>query len=172
MKGRKATPNKILELRGGSAHSHRPERKEPDLKIKIPSCPPHLDDEAKAEWKRASRILKRIGLVTDLDRSTLAAYCEAYSRWVRATNKINEMGMIYAEGREVDEKGKVIKQGVPKANPYIKIARDAYDQMIKTATLFGMSPSARASLSIAGQTTTQAADKTELFRSLKHGTGK
>lgn len=149
MKGRKATPNRILELRGGSAHSHRPERKDPDLPMKVPSCPPHLDNEAKKEWKRVIRIFKGINLITELDRGILAAYCEAYSRWAKAISKVNEMGMVYAEGRVVDEKGNVIKAGVPKANPYIKIAREAYDQMVKTGTLFGMSPSARASLSIA-----------------------
>ncbi len=171
MKGRKAIPTKLHELRGGSAHTHRPNRKEPDLHVKIPSCPPHLDDDAKKEWKRVSRVLKSIGLITDLDRSVLAAYCEAYARWAQAITKVHEMGMIYAEGRTVDEKGVVIKAGIPKANPYIKIARDAYDQMVKTASLFGMSPSSRASLSIANQNTTQAADKTEMFRMLKHGQG-
>ena len=169
MKGRKAIPSKILELRGGSAHSHRPERKEPNLPGKIPSCPSHLDEVARKEWKRVTKILKSIGMLTLLDRSILAAYCEAYSRWVQAASKIYDMGMVYAEGRQVDDKGKVIKPGIPRANPYIKIAKEAYDQMVKTATLFGMSPASRASLSIANQNTTPAADKTEIFRMLKHG---
>lgn len=168
-KGRKPIPNKILELRGGSSHSHRPERKDPDLPAKVPSCPPHLDDDAKREWGRVVNVLKKIGLVTELDRGILAAYCEAYSRWVQATIKIREMGMIFVEGRQVDKEGKVIKPGIPKANPYIKIARDAYDQMVKTGSLFGMSPSSRASLSIQNQAASQATDKTELFRLMKHG---
>ena len=169
MKGRKAIPNKIMQLRGGTAHTHEKPRQEPNLPVKIPSCPSHLDDVAHKEWVRVTKILKSIGMMTELDRSTLAAYCEAYSRWVKATGKVNEMGMVYAEGRQVNEKGDVIKPGIPKANPYIKIAREAYDQMVKTATLFGMSPSSRASLSIANQNTSQATDKTELFRMLKHG---
>lgn len=169
MKGRKATPNKILELRGGSSCSHRPERKDPDLPSVIPSCPEHLDEEARKEWDRITKVLDSIGLITDLDRATLAAYCEAYSRWAQATIKIREMGMIFAEGRQVDKEGKVIKPGIPKANPYIKIARDAYDQMVKTGSLFGMSPSSRASLSIHNQAASQATDKTELFRKMKNG---
>lgn len=169
MKGRKAIPNRIIELRGGTAHTHEKARQEPNLPVKIPLCPPHLDDVAHKEWLRVTKILKSIGMMTLLDRSTLAAYCEAYSRWVKATTKMNEMGMVYAEGRQVDDKGKVIKQGIPRANPYIKIAKEAFDQMIKTAILFGMSPSSRASLSILSQNSSPATDKTEIFRMLKHG---
>ncbi len=158
MKGRKRIPNKIIEIRGGASHTHRKQKDGGQgLVPKIPSCPSHLDKEAKKEWKRVSKALYAIGLITELDRGLLAAYCEAYSRWVMATNSVNIDGMMIECGDG------------QKLNPCVKVAREAYDQMIKVGTLFGMSPSSRASLSIANQNTTQAADKTEMFRSLKHG---
>lgn len=160
MAGRKAIPNKIMELRGGTRHTHEKPRVEPDLPNKIPECPSHLNDKARAEWNRVVEILRGIGLITELDRATLAAHCEAYSRWAEAVTRVNEEGMVTIQG------------GIPKANPYIKICREAYDQMIKTGSLFGMSPSARASLSIANQTQSRATDKTELFRMMKHSDGK
>ena len=71
MKGRKAIPNKILALRGGSEHTHRPERKSPEPPSKIPTCPTHLDKESKREWRRVAKILDSIGILTELDRSIL-----------------------------------------------------------------------------------------------------
>lgn len=157
MKGRKRIPSKIIELRGGASHTHRKAKNEGQgLAPKIPSCPQHLDSVAKKEWKRVSKALFSLGMVTELDRGILAAYCEAYSRWVTAVNFLNIDGLVIDDGE------------VSRVNPYIKIAKEAYDQMVKTGALFGMSPSSRASLSIASQNQTQATDKTELFRSLKH----
>lgn len=170
-KGGKPMPNKILNLLGGTNHNHKKPRSDKlEPPSKMPSCPGHLNDEAKKEWKRASKILQSIDLLTELDRSIFAAYCEAYSRWSIATAKVKEMGMIYFQNREIDKDTKaVIKTGIPKANPYIKIAKDAFDQMIKTCEVLGMSPSARARLSLDGGKSTKADDKTAAFRQMKHG---
>jgi phage terminase small subunit len=35
--------------------------------------PPHLSDEAKVEWGRVSEDLYRLGILTKIDRATLAA---------------------------------------------------------------------------------------------------
>jgi P27 family predicted phage terminase small subunit len=160
MKGRKRIPSKIINLRGGASHTHRKQKNEgQSLTPKIPSCPSHLDKEAKKEWKRVSKALYAIGLITELDRGILAAYCESYSRWVAATDNVNVEGMMIECGDG------------QKLNPCIRVAKEAYDQMVRTGILFGMSPSSRASLSIASQNQTRATDKTELFRSMKHKKG-
>ena len=148
-KGRKATPSKILQLRGGTAHSHRPPRiQEPQPPEKMPSCPKHLNKEARKEWRRAGKILQSIGLLTEIDRMIFAAYCEAYSRWIEATLKVQEMGMVYAKGAVLDPETKKMIGGEPRLNPYIRIAREAFDQMIRAGTQIGLSPSSRASLKI------------------------
>ena len=148
-KGRKATPSKLLLLKGGTAHSHRPPRnQEPQPPQKMPTCPKHLNKEARKEWRRAGKILQAIGLLTEIDRMIFAAYCEAYSRWIEATLKVQEMGMVYAKGAMQDpDTGKMIG-GEPRLNPYIRIAREAFDQMIRAGTQIGLSPSSRASLKI------------------------
>ena len=149
MKGRKSTPSKLLLLKGGTAHSHRPPRiQEPQPPEKMPHCPKHLNKEARKEWRRAGKILQSIGLLTEIDRMIFAAYCEAYSRWIEATLKVQELGMVYAKGAVQDPKtGKMIG-GEPRLNPYIRIAREAFDQMIRAGTQIGLSPSSRASLKI------------------------
>ena len=55
-----------------------------------PTCPAHLSAPAKAEWKRLAGSLHEIGLLTQVDRSVLAAYCQAYGRWVEAERKLAE----------------------------------------------------------------------------------
>jgi P27 family predicted phage terminase small subunit len=101
--------------------------------------------------------LDEIGIMTELDRAVLAAYCISYSRWVNAVVKVRE-------------EGEVIQTAYgPKINPYTRIEKEAEDCMRKNFSLLGMSPASRASLSIANQKPTKAADKTEKFRLLKHG---
>jgi len=138
MRGRKPIPSKIIQLRGGTDRTHRPPRTdEPLPPERMPICPKHLDEEARKEWKRAGKILQKVGLMTDLDRMIFAAYCEAYSRWVQAVTQIQATSMVYKK-----------PDGTPGLNPYLKIASVAYEQMIKAGTQIGMSPSSRASLKV------------------------
>lgn len=166
MKGRKATPSKLLLLKGGTAHSHRPPRRqEPQPQEKMPQCPSHLNKEAKKEWRRAGKILKSIGLLTQIDRMIFAAYCEAYSRWIEATLKVQEMGMVYVKGAVLDpDTGKMVG-GEPRLNPYIRIAREAFDQMIRAGTQLGLSPSSRATLKVE---TPKPRSKAQEFRDRKN----
>lgn len=137
-KGRKSTPSKILQLRGGTRHSHKPARdQEPQPPEKMPPCPKVLDKIAKKEWRRAGKLLMDIGLLAEIDMVTLAGYCDAYSRWYQATEKVHEMGMVFKK-----------TDGTPGLNPYLRVAREAFEQMMKNACLCGMSPSSRASLKV------------------------
>lgn len=137
-KGRKSIPSKIIDLRGGIKHTHRPPRdKEPEPPEKMPPCPKHLDKDARKEWRRAGKILQPIGLLTEIDMMIFAAYCEAYSRWTQAVKKVSEAGMVYKKA-----------DGSPGLNPYLRIAREAYDQMIKAGVQIGMSPSSRVNLKV------------------------
>lgn len=137
-KGRKAIPSKIFELRGGTAHTHRPPRiDEPMPEEKMPECPTHLDALAKEEWVRAGAILDDIGLMTGLDMAVLAGYCQSYSEWAKATEEVKALGMVYKR-----------KDGTPGLNPYLRVSRESYDRMLKAAVLLGLSPSSRAGLKV------------------------
>ena len=137
-KGRKPIPSKIIELRGGVKHTHKkPRDQEPKPPEKMPDCPDHLDKTAKAEWRRAGKIMMSIGLMTELDMAVLAGYCDAYSQWGQATAKIHETGMVYQKPDKT-----------PALNPYLRVAREAYDRMIRAAVLLGLSPSSRVGLKV------------------------
>ena len=158
MKGRKRIPTKIYQLRGGEATSHRAKgyhADEPTPPEKMPPCPKHLDKMARKEWRRAGKILQTIGLMTELDMATLAGYCQAYSEWAAATLEVPKKGPVWID-----------KEGMPRMNPWLRVAREAFERMMKNAVLIGMSPSSRASLKVEKK---KPAGKVESFMGRKNG---
>ncbi len=135
MRGRKAKPEALNKLAGNPGK--RPPRKSPQPKIEIPAMPDHLHGEAVAEWERVTPLLQSLGLLAKLDRSTLAAYCMAWARWVEAEDKLREGGLIVKS-----------PNGYPIQNPYLSVANQAAKQMQSFATEFGLSPAARSRLDI------------------------
>src|SRR5690606_26210093 len=93
VRGRKPTPTHLKVLRGNPGKRPLPAN-EPQPKPKAPPCPAHLDAEAKREWRRMVKELEPLGLLTKIDRAALAAYCQAWSRWVQAEEMIRKTGMI------------------------------------------------------------------------------
>lgn len=131
---RKPTALKVLEGNPGK----RPiNQKEPKPKPVAPKCPAHLNPRAKKEWRRIAVDLEPLGLLTQVDRAALAAYCVAYSRWVEAEDMIRKHGMLVKS-----------PNGYPMQSPYLAIANKAVEQMKGFLTEFGMTPSSRSRLSI------------------------
>ena len=134
MVGRPMKPSQLKALEGNPGGRPLNEA-EPAPEVEIPDCPGHLSPEAMAEWARIVRELYNLGLISQLDRAMLAAYCQAYGRWVEAEQKITEAG---AMGAIVNS-----PNGYPMMSPWLIIANKALDQMHKFAVEFGLSPSAR-----------------------------
>lgn len=133
---RKPLPSAIKELRGNPGK--RPINKlEPSPRRALPRCPAHLDDEARRAWRRLSRDLYDAGVLTAVDRDLLAAYCQAFSRWVNAELKVRATGEVIKTTN-----GNLIQ------NPYLGIANRAIDQMARLAGEFGLTPSSRAHLKV------------------------
>lgn len=101
----------------------------------VPKCPPHLSAEAKREWKRITVELERYGLVSQMDRSALAVYCQAYGRWVNAEKRIKALG----EDGLVDE----TPNGYKQIGVWLQISNRAVEQMHRFLAEFGMTPSSR-----------------------------
>src|SRR5690348_3709942 len=93
MAGRRPTPTTLKVLRGNPGK--RPlNPKEPKPPTAIPIAPQHLTEIAKAEWDRIAPKLAQLGLLTDLDRAALAAYCCAYARWSEAEEALKKTGTV------------------------------------------------------------------------------
>jgi P27 family predicted phage terminase small subunit len=98
--------------------------------------PEWLDAAAKDEWRRLAPLLARLGVLTETDADALAAYCEAWTTWKQATQKIRQFGMVVKANRQGME--------VVVISPFVRIQDRALAQMRSFLTEFGMTPSSRA----------------------------
>jgi P27 family predicted phage terminase small subunit len=125
------TPTNLKLLRG-TFRQDRVTPHEPKPELAIPPVPDHLSAEAKLEWERVSQELHQLGLLSRIDRAALAAYCECWADWVKATTKVHETGEVIKTAA-----GNVIE------NPYYSIKKRAAELMHKFLTEFGMTPASR-----------------------------
>ena len=131
MRGRKPTPRAIKAVKGNPGN--RELGTDPDVRMGIPSCPEHLDDCAREEWGRVAVELSDAGLLAHVDRAALAAYCQAWSRWVAAEEMISAHGMLAKT-----------PNGFVVQSPVLAIANRAMEHMKGFMTEFGMTPVSRA----------------------------
>lgn len=137
MAGRKPKPTavKILE---GNPGKRKLNDKEPMPVKGMPTYPVWLMPEAKKEWKRLAKILSEMGVLTEVDRSAFAAYCQSYARWKEAQDHINTEGATYET-----------ENGMQRPNPYVAICNTEQRLMMSAASEFGLTPSARSRIMVA-----------------------
>jgi P27 family predicted phage terminase small subunit len=129
--GRRPRPTAIKELAGNPGK--RPlNRREPKPQTRLPTAPAWLQGEARAEYYRAGRLLVRLRVMTDADRTALLAYAQMFGRWMEADEQVRRGGMIIKS-----------PNGYPMQNPYASIADRARRECVKLAGEFGMTPSSR-----------------------------
>lgn len=123
---------------------------EPKPKLEIPSPPAELTEDARLEWERVAPQLLAVGCVSKIDRAALAAYCQAYGRWVQAERALAEMAK-----KDPLTGGLLIKttNGNAIQNPLVGTANKALAAIVRYAAEFGMTPSARSRIQ------TQAAEE-------------
>ena len=86
------------------------------------------------EWGRISRELHKLGLLTEIDRPALEAYCQAYGRWAEVSRlmKAPEFSWIITTPK-----------GAQIQNPLVGVANTSVEIMRKFLAEFGMTPSSR-----------------------------
>ena len=146
-RGRKPKPTHLKVVTGNPGKRQINEN-EPRPDLSIPTPPPHLSDEAKVEWGRVCDQLYRLKLLSDIDRASLAAYAQAYGRWVQAERALAKMA-----ASDGVTKGLLVKtrNGNAIQNPLVGTANKAMADMMRYAAEFGMTPSARSRLSTDGE---------------------
>lgn len=141
LRGPAPKPSRLQELAGNPGHRKKNTAEpRPPQPAGIPEPPPHLDDDAKAEWRRVAPILHALELLTDADLHPLAAYCQAVADFIEATLWIRQNGPSYTVR---DDAGK-IRYMAPV--PAVGIKAMAAKQILQFAQQFGLSPSARTRL--------------------------
>lgn len=139
MRGRKPTPTHLKLVRGNPG-KRRLNASEPAPDRTLPTPPAELCADARLEWDRVAGELHGIGVLSRIDRASLAAYCQAYGRWIVAERAIAKM----AERDQLTQ-GLMIKttNGNAVQNPLLGTANKAMGDMVRYAAEFGMTPSAR-----------------------------
>ncbi len=146
--GRKALPANVHRLRGDPSKlgAATLDKETIRIAIQVPTCPQHLGSTARTEWKRITPHLVTAGLVTELDRAALAAYCQAWGEWAVLEAKVKELMEKNGADALVDVTPSGYKQVAALAQ-----ARDrSLDRMLRFAKEFGLTPSSRIQ-STAGQ---------------------
>jgi P27 family predicted phage terminase small subunit len=97
-----------------------------------PSCPPHLTPAAAEEWHRVASVLHGMGVLTGIDRAALAAYCQAYGRWVEAEERLKETPILFKT-----------PSGYVQQSPWLGIANKQLELMGRYMVELGMTPASR-----------------------------
>ena len=131
MRGRKPQPTAIRRANGNPGKRAYNDA-EPQPPKELPDCPSHLSEVARAEWDRVAETLHDIGVLTKVDRAALAAYCQAYGRWVEAEEKMKETPAMLKT-----------PSGYVQQSPWMSVANKQLEIMGRYMTELGMTPAAR-----------------------------
>ncbi|MCA0871457.1 phage terminase small subunit P27 family [Seohaeicola saemankumensis] len=101
----------------------------------LPRCPAHLSTVARKEWRRLATPLHEAGILTLADRTALAAYCQAYARWVEAEERLAETPMLIRT-----------PSGYAQQSPWLTVANKQIDLMGRYMAELGLTPVARTRL--------------------------
>lgn len=137
--GRRGPPPKPTKLRvlQGNPGKRPLNPSEPQIQRGLPRCPDWLSEPAKVEWRRVSRLLRALGVLTQADADALTLYCQLFVRWRNAEEFIAKHGEVYPLK---DEQGKI---RCMQQFPQVSIARHLAQLLRSYQQEFGMTPSAR-----------------------------
>ena len=122
-----------MDLRGSRRVADRADEVRPEPVA--PDPPEWLRGAALEEWEYLVPRLARLGLLAEIDRPTLAVYCEAWASFVAATAAIRASGLALLDGR-----------GSPRVSPFVSVQRQAANDLLRYGRALGLSPSWRAGL--------------------------
>lgn len=168
MAGRKPKPTALKLVTGNPGKRAINENEpKPAVLAQAPPPPRHLTATAKAEWRRLSKELHLLGLLSELDVAVFASYCDSFATWVEARRALEavrreeaqidrQIAKRIAAGQEVTEtnhsafgglltytsNGNVIQ------NPLIGIMNKAKVDMNRFAAELGLTPSARSRINV------------------------
>lgn len=138
MKGRKPKPTALKRAQGNPgkrALNHA----EPQPPEGLPDCPPHLSEAAQAEWHRLAQALHDMGVLTMADRAALAAYCQAWGRWVEAEEKLQTTPAMIRT-----------PSGYVQQSPWMSVANKQLELMGRYMAELGLTPAARSRIAVPG----------------------
>jgi P27 family predicted phage terminase small subunit len=135
MAGRTPKPVEIKKLEGNPGKRELPVG--PNILPGEPEPPDSVrnDPVSLIEWQRIVPELMHVNLLAKVDMGAIAAYCQAFSLWQKASESVERDGILIPG-----------PSGVRK-NPAIGIMLDAWKAVRAFASEFGLSPASRSKVS-------------------------
>ena len=143
-----ARPTKptALKLIEGNKGKRAQNNHEPDPEyLDDMTAPEYLSDEAKKVWDEVAPNLRKAMLLTTIDVQTLAMGCNAIAQYRVASKRADE-NLVKAKMVE-DDHGNKVATG-EHINPWLIVQSMSFKQAMAVFMQFGMSPAARARVSI------------------------
>ncbi|MCK9519978.1 MAG: phage terminase small subunit P27 family [Dehalococcoidia bacterium] len=134
-RGRPKTPTALKVLEGNPGNRTIPKNEVKPAPL-APKCPSWLHKYAKKEWKLLAPKLEALGLLTEVDISAFASYCQAYARWREAEEFMTKHDNTIFK----------TPSGYLQQLPQVAIAQKYMALMLTSLSKFGLSPSDRAGL--------------------------
>lgn len=147
--GRKSLPASVHLMRGNPSKLSAGELQgdgAPRIPFEVPTCPAHLGAVARVEWKRITPLLVTSGLLTQLDRAAIAAYCQAWGEWAILETRLKELLKTQHAEALID----VTPSGYKQVSALAQARDRALDRLLRFAKEFGLTPASRIQ-STAGQ---------------------
>ena len=126
-----------LKLFRGTARGKDKRRNEPRPGVSVPRCPKDLPEEAQRIFRRLSKVLAPLGLLTVADHETFELMCLHGGLARRAAIQMANEGLTTKDERNLDRK-----------SPLNQMLKDHSDAYRRYAGLFGLSPSARSEIDL------------------------
>lgn len=118
--------------------------------VEIPDIPRQLGRAAKKEWKRIAPELAKLRLISKIDRTALALYCQAAGRWLELEEAFEAKVLTVMERSKCDYAQAVevvstslTPNGFAQQSVLVQLIGKYKEQAHKYLQSFGLSPSAR-----------------------------
>jgi len=140
VRGPVPAPDNVRQLRGTKPYKGpdgKPARRVV-LPPKAPAPPKGLGQAALAEWRRVAKELERAGVLAEVDRGILTAYCTAWAHMMAAQDELRSKGVTVLN-----------REKVPVKNPAWQVYREASRSMAAAAGQLYLTPVARLRIPVA-----------------------
>jgi P27 family predicted phage terminase small subunit len=131
--GRPRKPTALHRINGTTPEGGFTENEPKPRATKIDEPPMTLEREGAQLWRDMVAELRLLGMLTDVDRAALAAYCAAFGRLAEARRQMRRAG------------GAVVKaaDGSLRLSPWFRIEKAASETLTRLAIEFGFTPASR-----------------------------
>ena len=131
---RKPTNLKVVQ---GTNRPHR-NNNEPVVSLEAPECPDWLSKESKKYWEEISEQLVNVGLIGVVDGALFGLHCDSYGRLIEVSDQLKKM----------DDMLDQTPNGLEVQSALWQIRNKLWDQVLRSASEFGLSPAARSKINM------------------------